>query len=251
MADPGADPVADTAVLVPGMLCDSGLWSGVEPLLELPVVHAELDRPSITGMAEQVLSNVDGQFVLIGLSLGAIVGFEIARLAPERVAGFAALDTNAAAARPQQHEGWRQSARRTEAGEFPAVVEEILPTMYACRQPSPELAGAFRAMAGRVGRERFLAQLAGQSTRADAHSVLRTIGVPALVACGSEDALCPPRIHREIAEQLSDAELHVVPGAGHLLPLEAPETTAGLLNGLIRRCASSIDDRGERPCPKC
>lgn len=243
--------MADTAVLVPGMLCDSGLWAQVEPLLELPVVHAELDRPSITGMAEQVLSSVDGQVVLIGLSLGAIVGFEVARLAPERIAGFAALATNAAAPRPDQYEGWQQAARRTEAGEFAAVVEEILPTMYACRRPSPESARAFREMAGRVGPRRFLAQLAGQSTRADACAVLRTIDVPSLVACGTEDTLCPPEIHREIAEQLGDTELHVVPGAGHLLPLEAPETTAGLLNGLIRRCATSIHDRGERSCPKC
>lgn len=232
--------MADTAVLVPGMLCDSGLWAGVESRLELPVVHAELDRPSVTGMAEHVLSSVDGRFVLVGLSLGAIVGFEIARLAPERVAGFAALATNAAAPRPEQHEGWGQAARRTEAGEFAAVVEEILPTMYAGQRPSPELAREFREMAERVGPRRFRTQLAGQSTRTDARAVLRTINAPSLVACGAEDALCPPRIHREIADHLSDTELHVVPGAGHLFPLEAPETTAGLLNGLIRRCTSPI-----------
>lgn len=219
------------------MLCDAGLWAEVESELDLPVAHAELSEPSITGMAERILSSVDGPIVLIGLSLGAIVGFEVARLAPERVAGFAALSTNSAAPRPDQHEGWRRMARRAGAGEFAAVAEEILPTMYSRHQPPPDLARVFRRMAERVGPRRFLAQLSSQATRTDARGVLPMITAPSLIACGTEDALCPPEFHRDIADRLPDAELHLVPGAGHLLPLEAPGTTAGLLNRLLRRCA--------------
>ena len=70
---------------------------------------------------------------------------------------------------------------------------------------------------GKVG----FAQLA-QATRTDARSALGAITAPALVVGGTRDALCPPEFHREIADQLAGAELHVVPDAGHLLPLEAP-----------------------------
>ena len=217
------------------MLCDSGLWSRVEAELTLPVVHPVLSASSTTGMAEQVLSAVDGPFALVGLSLGAIVGFEVARLAPERVEGFAALATNAAAPRAEQHEGWRRMARRTRAGDFAAVVEDVLPTMYAPGPPA-ELAREFRGMAERTGARRFLAQLAAQHTRVDARAGLRGISAPALVASGDADALCPPEFHREIAGLLPGAELELVPGAGHLLPLEAPGTTAALLNRLFRRC---------------
>ncbi|MFR9727961.1 alpha/beta fold hydrolase [Saccharopolyspora sp. MS10] len=228
--------MAERAVLLPGMLCDSGLWAHVEPELALPAVHPELSAPSITGMAEQVLAAADGPFVLVGLSLGAIVGFEVARLAPERIAGFAALDTNVAAPRAEQHESWRRMARRTRAGDFAAVVDDVLPTMYARADPPAELAGEFRGMAERIGSRRFLAQLAAQHTRIDARESLRGITAPALVASGAEDALCPPEFHREIAGLLPGSELHVVPGAGHLLPLESPVATAELLNRLFRRC---------------
>ncbi|WP_243787739.1 alpha/beta fold hydrolase [Saccharopolyspora gloriosae] len=234
--------MTDRVVLLPGMLCDAGLWAGVESALDVPVVHAELSEPSITGMAEQVLSCVDGPMLLVGLSLGAIVGFEVARLAPERVAGFAALSTNAGAPRPDQHEAWWRQARRARAGEFCEVVEEILPSMFARQRPVA--AGAFREMAARVGTRRFVAQLAAQATRTDAREVLPMITAPALVVSGGEDALCPPEFHREIAAGLPDAELYLVPGAGHLLALEAPERTAELVNRLVRRCAppSTIEE---------
>ncbi|GAB3288324.1 alpha/beta fold hydrolase [Parasphingorhabdus pacifica] len=237
--------MAETVVLLPGMLCDAGLWAHVESELDLPVVHAVLRSPSITGMAEHVLSGVDGPIVLVGLSLGAIVGFEVARLAPERLAGFAALATNAAAPRAEQHQGWSRVARRTEAGEFAAVVEEILPTMYSRPQPSPDLARVFRGMAERIGPRWFRDQLAAQGTRADARDVLPSITVPSLVACGAEDALCPPEFHREMAGRLPDAELQLVPDAGHLLPLEAPERTAELLNRLIRRCTPPTNEEND------
>lgn len=234
-----ADP---TAVLVPGMLCDAALWAPVEGALELPVVHARVDAPSITGMAEQVLAAVEGPLLVVGLSLGAIVGFEVARLAPERVAGFAALATNAAAPRPEQHQGWARMARRTRAGDFAGVVDEVLPAMFA--RPSAVAAREFRGMAERIGPRRLLGQLAAQGTRVDAREALGSIRVPSLVVGGVEDALCPPEFHREIAARLPGSELHLVAGAGHLLPLEVPEVIAGLLAGLVRRCAPPAADQG-------
>ncbi len=235
---------------MPGMLCDAELWAEVEPALDATVVHAQLSEPSITGMAEQVLSSTDGPFTLVGLSLGAIVGFEVARLAPERITGFAALSTNATGPRPEQLRGWRRMAERTESGEFAAVVEETLASMFAAPRPPSRLARAYHEMAGRVGEQRFLAQLAAQATRVDARAGLAAIDAPSLVACGAEDALCPPGFHRDIADRLPDAELRQVPDSGHLLPLEAPEKTAELLNRLLRRRGSAPRDRGDAPCPR-
>ena len=40
---------------------------------------------------------------------------------------------------------------------------------------------------------------------------------------GEEDALTPPSESRKIAEGVPDARLVVLPGAGHLANLEAPQ----------------------------
>ena len=51
--------------------------------------------------------------------------------------------------------------------------------------------------------------------------------VPALVACGAEDALCPPALHEEMAAALG-VDCHVLDGCGHLASFEAPERVSRL-----------------------
>ncbi|MEV6623031.1 alpha/beta fold hydrolase [Amycolatopsis sp. NPDC051106] len=215
-------------VLVPGMLCDAGLWAGVEPHLPGPVVHAAITAPHLGGMAEQILAAVDGPFVLAGLSLGAIAGFEVARRAPGRLAGLCAVSTNAGAPTPEQLAGWAELDRRTARGDFEAAVtERILPAMFA--EPDAVPHQAFLDMARRVGPAVFRAQLAAQATRRDAHDALAGLSCPVLVLCGERDALCPPAFHHTIAAHARDATLQVLPDAGHLLTLEAPAAAATVL----------------------
>jgi pimeloyl-ACP methyl ester carboxylesterase len=49
------------------------------------------------------------------------------------------------------------------------------------------------------------------------------------VVCGGRDALCPVGFHRRIAEAAPRGRLRVLPGAGHLLPVERPRVLSGLL----------------------
>ena len=53
------------------------------------------------------------------------------------------------------------------------------------------------------------------------------VAVPALVLAGERDPALPAAVlEREVVSRLTGASLTVVPGAGHLLPLEAPDVTA-------------------------
>ncbi len=52
----------------------------------------------------------------------------------------------------------------------------------------------------------------------------RTLGtVPTRVLVGTRDTLTPPRLARQLAAGIPDADLEVIPGAGHMLPLERPD----------------------------
>ncbi len=233
-------------VLVPGMLCDADVWADVGPHLPGPVVHAGITAPDIGGMAEQILAAVEGPFVLAGLSLGAIAGFEVARRAPERLAGFCAVSTNAAAPTAEQLAAWAGFDRRTRDGEFSAVVaEEILPTMFS--GPDPLLHRRFLAMVRRVGPGTFRAQLAAQATRRDAHAAVAGLSCPVLVVSGARDRLCPPEFHRAIAAQARNAVLRVLPEAGHLLTYEAPRAAAAAMSGWLRSFPHS---RRSFECPR-
>jgi pimeloyl-ACP methyl ester carboxylesterase len=64
-------------------------------------------------------------------------------------------------------------------------------------------------------------------------------GLPTLVLCGDEDKLTPVHNSHVMADALPDAELVVVPGAGHMVMLERPS----LVNAALRRLVERGDTR--------
>lgn len=73
-------------------------------------------------------------------------------------------------------------------------------------------------------------------------------GMPAAVLVGSRDRLTPPACAESIAAALPGAELTVVPGAGHMLPLERPAEVSAALVTLVRQAARRAR-KGRRPAP--
>jgi pimeloyl-ACP methyl ester carboxylesterase len=57
----------------------------------------------------------------------------------------------------------------------------------------------------------------------DLEEVARGLNVPALILCGSEDRLTPPALSERLKDLIPGSRLQIVDGAGHMLPLEAPE----------------------------
>jgi pimeloyl-ACP methyl ester carboxylesterase len=56
-----------------------------------------------------------------------------------------------------------------------------------------------------------------------------------LLLCGEADKLTPPEHTYEIARLLPQAEVHILPGCGHMLTLEQPwVVNAVLLEWLLR-----------------
>jgi pimeloyl-ACP methyl ester carboxylesterase len=61
--------------------------------------------------------------------------------------------------------------------------------------------------------------------------------MPAAVLVGARDRLTPPACAESIAGALPGADLTVVPGAGHMLPLERPREVSEALITIVRRVA--------------
>jgi len=77
------------------------------------------------------------------------------------------------------------------------------------------------------------------ASQEDITAEVARIAVPTVVLSGADDRVDPPAVlRRELLTRIPQARLHVVPDAGHLLPLEAPMTVAGLL----RAFALSLED---------
>lgn len=68
--------------------------------------------------------------------------------------------------------------------------------------------------------------------------VLARIEVPATFLMGADDALCPVDRLLPITRSTPGATVEIVPGCGHLAPLEAPETVARTLTELSLRISN-------------
>jgi pimeloyl-ACP methyl ester carboxylesterase len=75
-------------------------------------------------------------------------------------------------------------------------------------------------------------------SRFDAAERLSEVKVPALVVVGEHDRLTPPSLSEELSAGIPAAQLHIVPGAGHMLPLEKPDA----YNELVRTFVGEVGD---------
>lgn len=224
--------IAATPILLPGNMCDARLW--VQAVRDtLPgAIDADTTRDdTIMAMARRALALTDGPVLPVGFSMGAIVALEMARQAPERIAGLVLLDANASADLPERAVVRPRQQADVRAGRLEEVVVGELKPNYLARAKRRDraLLDLLRAMALDLGPEVFVAQSEALRTRADLRDVLPQLDVPVLVACGAEDALCPPAWHEAMAAGARHTTLHVVPDAGHMLPLEQPQRLAGII----------------------
>jgi pimeloyl-ACP methyl ester carboxylesterase len=81
----------------------------------------------------------------------------------------------------------------------------------------------------------------------DLRDGLRTVSVPTTVVVGSRDILTPPHLGRAIAAAIPGARLVEVPGAGHMLPFEAPDLLADLIAGAPGGQGDAGSSRGSEP----
>ncbi|GAA0582847.1 alpha/beta fold hydrolase [Caenispirillum bisanense] len=214
-------------VLVPGLLTDRALFApqleALSDVADITVANV-VEDDSMEGFAARLLADVPQQFAIAGLSMGGYIAQEVMRQAPERVRGLALLDTNARADRPEQQEARREFVRRAESGDFMDVVDEMYPLLVApSRLEDADLKKTCADMAARVGVVGFARQQNAIINRPDGRGDLKAVRVPALVLCGAEDAMTPPKVHQEMVDQLPDCEYVVIDGCGHLSTLEAPE----------------------------
>lgn len=199
-------------VLVHAGIADPGMWDGFELPGELRRHHLEDDLADSFG----------GQpAALVGASYGGLVSLDFAARHGELVSALVVLDA------PLPDHDWsdpdflayaEEEERLFEAGDLDAVTELDL-SYWA-----PGLADRLRPMARR----------AVELDVPEVEAVdLAAVRMPALVVVGEHDKPDFRAIAERLARDLPNAELVVVPGAGHLPSMERPEFTAELVKSFL------------------
>jgi len=151
------------------------------------------------------------------------------------------IDTNHLAESPERREARVPQIARALAGELDTVlIDEMKPLYLAPANREDEaLLALVLDMALTLGPDVFAAQSNALAARRDYTAVLDAWREPTLLLCGEHDALCPPFRHRDMQVLMPQAELVVLPDAGHLPTLETPETLGPVLERFFGRVATA------------
>jgi pimeloyl-ACP methyl ester carboxylesterase len=193
----------------------------------LPVAGGE--AVTMESLADSLASFVDRlsierPLVFCGLSMGGYVAWQFWARHRKRLGGLILCDTRAAADSAQAAEGRRAMADAVLREGTKPVADAMLPRLLspATLAAPGDLAARVREMIVQTSPRTVALLQRGMAVRADAQQWLEQIDLPTLLVVGQNDALSPVEEMRRMASRMPRAELVVVPGAGHLAPLEHP-----------------------------
>jgi 3-oxoadipate enol-lactonase len=163
--------------------------------------------------------------VIGGLSMGGYVAFALFRLAPQRVSGLVLADTRPQGDTQEGMRGRRALLELLSARGLPAVADDLLPkllgpTTHAGR---PAAVIAVRRLIEASSPTAITAAVHALMSRPDSTPDLRRISCPTLVLVGEEDAITPPADAESMHRQIAGSRFVILPRAGHLSNLEAPD----------------------------
>ncbi len=178
-----------------------------------------------------------GPVVIGGLSMGGYVALEICRRHPERVAGLILAATRAGADSAEGKAGRDKAAAQVADEGVAAIAEGMLPKLLApgTYKERPDLVEFVGEMMLATSVDGVVGALAAMRDRPDSTPDLPGFDVPALVIHGQEDQLIPVSEAEIMAAGLPEAELVIVPDAGHLPNLEQPEVFDDAVRGFLER----------------
>jgi pimeloyl-ACP methyl ester carboxylesterase len=178
-------------------------------------------------------------FLLAGLSMGGYVCFELLRRHGARfrarLRGLALFDTKASADDDAGRAKRKEAIDAIRESGIEAARAAMLPKLVARKARGTPVEDLVKSMILATPPQTAMADLAGLAVRDEGFEVLAAWDRPLLVAVGEEDTIAPPSDSEAmtgVAARAPWVKLLTVPGAAHMVPLEAPDEAADGLAAL-------------------
>lgn len=227
-----------TFVLAHALGCDLSMWDALaEHLAAQGRVlrydqrgHGRSEAPAgpytVAELAADAARLIDelelGAVTWIGLSMGGMVGQELALRHPEKVQALVLANTTSGYP-AEARAGWEQRIAGVRAGGLEAIVDGALLRWFHAgfHADQPQAVAHWRARVLACDAAAYVACC--EAIRdVDTTARLPRIAVPTLVIAGALDQGTPPEMARTIAQAIPGARLVVLPDASHLSVLEQP-----------------------------
>lgn len=240
-------------VLLHGFCEDAFTWKNMLPgLAALPVLRVDLpgfggsDLPFAAGMdgyADAVCAVLNDlsieHCVLVGHSMGGYAALEFAEKYPERLSGFGLFHSHPWADTPERRENRLRGIEMLQAGKRDLYVAQLFPGLFAAdfAKKHPEIVDELIRDGRQQSAEGIISALEGMIGRKDHGETLRAAACPVLFLLGEEDPIIPAGEGLKAAVLPGMADVHVLPGIGHMGMFEAPEKSVEIVRQFWEFCA--------------
>ncbi|MGN6216112.1 MAG: alpha/beta fold hydrolase [Solirubrobacterales bacterium] len=221
-------------------IADRTMWDEhLEPLAaagyrvvapDLPGFGEAIPGPAPVAHWEDVVETMNALGIerasLVGNSFGGAVALRVAAVSPQRVDSLALFSASAVPEpdpSPELLATWEAEEAAVEAGDFERAVAAVVSAWV-----HPSASDEVRDRVAAMQRRNYELHAATDSEHApdpleEDPGLLAAIDCPALVAAGEKDMVDFKDAVAGLPEGLPDATTALLPGCGHLAPLEAPE----------------------------
>jgi 3-oxoadipate enol-lactonase len=194
-----------------------------------PVAERELTMESLAADMAAVVEWADaGPVDVVALSMGGYVALAMWEATPSLFRSLTLADTKATADGEEARAAREATIQRLVTDGRAALAADMAKGLLG-EAPSPDAIARLKTMIEDTPYETIVAALRGMRDRADRTVALDAITVPTLVVGGAEDQLMPEVDMRSLGDAIPGARTVIIPGAGHLPPIEQPEAMTGAL----------------------
>ncbi|MGA1809168.1 alpha/beta fold hydrolase [Sphingobium sp. WW5] len=234
---------APALLLLNSIGTDMDLWDGMLPHLRDRFAVLRIDARghgasiaepgdyTLVMLADDVLAAADAagfdRFSVAGVSLGGMIGMELALRAPERVEKLLPICTSAT----MDSASWNDRIAKVR-GEGMAAIADLAMGRFLSDAAEPAIYEAVRCQLLTMDAQGYAG--CGAAIR-DMGLADRIGGIacPTLVVTGTRDTSTPYAGHGEHLIARIPGAAHVALEAAHLAPLEAPEALAGAITSFL------------------
>ncbi|MDO9315314.1 MAG: alpha/beta fold hydrolase [Burkholderiaceae bacterium] len=209
--------------------------------------HGDSDAPAgaitmaeLADGAERLLAEIDNRYasgpvVWIGLSLGGMVGQELALRHPHRIAALVIANACAGYCADGRAQ-WQQRMDTVASHGLEAIADGTMQRWFsdAFRESEKPTVARWRRRVVSTSQAGYLAACHAVMNH-DTKARLTEIGVPTLVIAGNADLATPVGMLQGIVDAVPGAQLAVIDGAAHLTALEAPAAFEAAVRTLLAR----------------
>ncbi len=248
------DPNKKPIVFIHGFPYDHTMWDkqinelksnyfcvtyDIRGLGQSPIGDGQYTIESFVDDLETIIAELElHKPVLCGLSMGGYISLRAVERNESNYSGMILCDTRSSADTDEGKIKRADNIKKINVVGVKQFVSDFVPICFSVKSITDSNEEYSKVLnkslnSNAIGVKGCLLAMAG---RTDTTNYLSKIKIPSLLLCGEDDRLTPPDVMELMAEQILGSQFEIVPGAGHMAPIE----NASFVNSRIKKFLSKI-----------